>query len=129
MAPVSELNVTSLIDLGFSLLIIFMISTPLIQNERIIPVDLPESSEAQSRNNDQRFVDITIITGGYEVDGEGVDQAQLEGLLRGYTLSEKPPVISIRADRHIAYQEVVTLFDLLKKYNLTKINLPTQPAR
>jgi biopolymer transport protein ExbD len=129
MTPVSELNVTSLIDLGFSLLIIFMISTPLIQNERIIPVDLPESSEAQSRNDDQRFVDITIISGGYEVDGAGMDQAQLEGLLRGYALSEKPPVISIRADRNIVYQEIVTLFDLLKKYNLTKINLPTQPAR
>jgi len=129
MAPVSELNVTSLIDLGFSLLIIFMISTPLIQNERVIPVDLPESSEAASRNDDERFVDITIIVGGYEVDGVGMDIAQLEGMLRGYTLSAKPPVISIRADRNIVYQEIVTLFDLLKKHNLTKINLPTQPAR
>ena len=37
-APISELNVTNLIDLGFTLLIIFMISTPLIQSEQTIPV-------------------------------------------------------------------------------------------
>ena len=40
-APISELNVTNLIDLGFTLLIIFMIATPLIQQEQTIPVNLP----------------------------------------------------------------------------------------
>lgn len=129
MTPLSELNVTSLIDLGFSLLIIFMISTPLIENERAIPVDLPDSSESVSRNTDLRFVDITIIPGGYNVDGVALSSAQLEAQLKGYTLSGNPPVISVRADRAIAYQEVVTLLDLLKQNNLTKINLDTQSRR
>ena len=129
MAPVSELNVTSLIDLGFSLLIIFMISTPLIENERAVPVDLPDSSESASRNTDLRFVDITIIQGGYNVDGVALSRPQLEAQLKGYTLSGNPPVISVRADRHVAYQEVVTLLDMLKQNNLTKINLSTQSRR
>ncbi len=129
MTPVSELNVTSLIDLGFSLLIIFMISTPLIENERAIPVDLPDSSESVSRNTDLRFVDITIIPGGYNVDGATFSRDQLEVQLRGYTLSGNPPVISVRADRNVAYQEVVTLLDMLKQNNLTKINLDTQSRR
>lgn len=129
MTPVSELNVTSLIDLGFSLLIIFMISTPLIENERAIPVDLPDSSESVSRNTDLRFVDITIIPGGYNVDGTALSRDQLEVQLRGYTLSGNPPVISVRADRNIPYQEVVTLLDMLKQNNLTKINLDTQSRR
>ena len=129
MTPVSELNVTSLIDLGFSLLIIFMISTPLIENERAIPVDLPESSESVSRNTDLRFVDITVVPGGYDVDGARLDRGQLELQLRGYTLSGNPPVISVRADRNIAYQEIVILLDLLKENKLTKINLDTQSRR
>jgi biopolymer transport protein ExbD len=38
-------------------------------------------------------------------------------------------VISIRADRTVQYQEVVTLLDLCKKYNLSQISLETQTGR
>ena len=40
-APISDLNLTNLIDLGFTLLIIFMIATPLINQEQAIRVNLP----------------------------------------------------------------------------------------
>ncbi|RME69689.1 MAG: biopolymer transporter ExbD [Verrucomicrobia bacterium] len=126
LAPLSELNVTALIDLGFSLLIIFMISTPLIENERALPVDLPVSEESASKAPDQRFVEITIASGGYIVDGNPLNRPQLEALLRSYAASPNPPVISIRADRGIVYQEVVTLLDMLKANRLTKISLETQ---
>src|SRR5256885_5667767 len=39
--PIADLNVTNLIDLGFMLLVIFMVATPLIQKEQTIPVKLP----------------------------------------------------------------------------------------
>ena len=48
LEAVSELNVTALIDLGFALLIIFMISTPLIEVEHIMEVDLPVASTSTS---------------------------------------------------------------------------------
>jgi len=44
--PIADLNVTNLIDLGFMLLIIFMVATPLIQQEQTIPVNLPTVSKA-----------------------------------------------------------------------------------
>ena len=43
--PISELNVTNLIDVAFTLLIIFMIATPLIQEEQTIQVNLPTESK------------------------------------------------------------------------------------
>ena len=62
--PISELNVTNLIDVAFTLLIIFMIATPLIQQEQTIPINLPtESKSPQQRpDKDQRFVAISIRT-------------------------------------------------------------------
>ncbi|BET68914.1 protein TolR [Opitutales bacterium ASA1] len=129
LAPVSELNVTSLIDLGFSLLIIFMISTPLIKNESALAVDLPVSSDAAPPPSDQKFVDITIQQGGYVLDDNPMDRQSLEAILRTYAASPNPPVISIRADRTVQYQEVVTLLDLCKKYNLSQISLETQTGR
>ena len=44
LQPIAELNVTNMIDLGFTLLIIFMITTPLIQQEQTIAVNLPSES-------------------------------------------------------------------------------------
>lgn len=126
LAPLSELNVTSLIDLGFSLLIIFMISTPLIQNERAMPMELPISDEAPPRDPELRFVDVVIVPNGYELDGALVNREQLEANLRTYAVSAEPPVISIRADRSVQYQEVITVLDLLKRNNLSKISLDTQ---
>ena len=43
--PVAELNITNMVDLGFTLLVIFMIATPLIQQEQSIPVNLPTESK------------------------------------------------------------------------------------
>ena len=130
MHAIAELNVIPLIDLAFALLIIFMISTPLInKDEQTIPVQLPISSDASQQNTADRFVSITIVNGGYQVDGQRLDLGQLDQRLHGYTVSPNPPIFSIRADRNIAYQEVVTVFDLLARHKLTKISLDTEVGR
>lgn len=129
LTALSELNVTALIDLGFALLIIFMISTPLIEQERTLPVELPISTDADSKNLDVLFREIVVLPGGYQLDGVQMNQVQLEQQLRLLALSTRPPVISIKADRNIAYQEVVSLLDLLKKNELSKISLDTQQKR
>lgn len=129
LTALSELNVTSLIDLGFALLIIFMISTPLIKQEETLPVELPVTTNADAKNQDILFREITVLPGGFLFDGTRVNQTQLETQLQLLALSTQPPVISIKADRNIAYQEVVTLLDILKRNNLSKISLDTQPGR
>jgi biopolymer transport protein ExbD len=127
---IAELNVIPLIDLAFALLIIFMISTPLIKNnERTIPVDLPVSVQSPARQPNLRFISVVIVPGGYNVDGVAMGAAQFETLLRGYAGAANQPVFSIRADRNIPYQEVVTLLDLLSRNNLNKISLDTQSGR
>ena len=59
--PIAEMNVTNLIDLGFTLLIIFMITTPLIKQEQTIPVNLPIGVEepADQAGHDDHFVAIS----------------------------------------------------------------------
>ena len=64
--PIADLNLTNLIDLGFTLLIIFMIATPLINQEQTIPVTLPtESKSAQQKPDPKtRFVAISVDARG-----------------------------------------------------------------
>jgi biopolymer transport protein TolR len=128
-APISELNVTNLIDLGFTLLIIFMIATPLINQEQAIQINLPnESKRSQAEpDKDLRFQSISINSAGQYFWGDRpVAFGELPALLEREAQNAKPPVIRIRADWNLQYQKVVTLMDEIKKHNLSKITFDTQ---
>jgi biopolymer transport protein TolR len=127
--PISELNVTNLIDLGFTLLIIFMIATPLIQQEQTIPVNLPiESTKAQSKPPpDTEFQSVSIDrSGNYYLGSRRISLTELSSVLAAFEAKPKQPVIRIRADLTLQWQQVVRLMDEIKKHNLTKITFDTQ---
>lgn len=127
--PIADLNVTNLIDLGFTLLIIFMIATPLINQEQTIPVNLPQESKSKQikPDKDTKFVSITIDSKGNAfVDNAPVNARDLSVRLRTLGTESKPPVIRIRADGTVPYQKVIGLIDELKKNNLTRITFDTQ---
>ncbi len=127
--PIADLNVTNLIDLGFTLLIIFMIATPLIQKEQTIPVNLPTEAPLPQRqpSSETRFQAISIDRNGhYYFGNRPVSFEELGTLVAGLGQEAKPPVIRIRADGSLQYQQVVRLWSLLLKNNLTRITFDTQ---
>jgi biopolymer transport protein TolR len=129
--PIAEMNVTNLIDLGFTLLIIFMIATPLINQEQTIPIHLPTESKSSqpTPDHDQRFVPISINAAGqYYIDNgpQPVALTDLRSRLQAMGTETKPPVIRIRGDAKVPYEKVVQLMDELKKANLLKFTFDTQ---
>jgi biopolymer transport protein TolR len=129
--PVAELNVTNMVDLGFTLLIIFMISTPLIQNEQTIAVNLPEQSKSaqQTPPIDTEFLAIVVDKSGRIFLGNSstpITFAELPRQLAPHAAKAKKPVVRIRADMSIQYQQVVRVMDELMKLNLTQISFDTQ---
>ena len=122
----TELNVTPLMDLAFSLLIIFMISTPLL--EQTIPVNLPkQNSNSANARPDIDFQLITIKESGQIYWGkEEVDLPELNTRLGYLAKLQEPPAISLRADRNLRYQQVVDVIDAIKRHNLTKLHLDTE---
>ncbi|HQF39054.1 MAG TPA: biopolymer transporter ExbD [Opitutaceae bacterium] len=130
LAPVAELNVTNLIDLGFTLLIIFMIATPLIQQSQSIPLDLPvQSSQAQPKTKEQAQLIAVDRNGNYYWGSNRTSLAQIRVNLQALAELPKPPVIRIEADFSLQYQQVVTVLDEVKKVGLSKISLETQMSK
>ena len=130
MGAVAELNVTNMVDLGFSLLIVFMITAPLLQQEQTIPLELPiESARQQQRERDE-FQSVSIDrNGNYYWDDRRVSFQQVQLNLAAIAGQAKPPVLRIRADFSLQYQRVVALLDEVKKNNLNRISLDTQASR
>lgn len=130
--PIADLNVTNLIDLGFMLLIIFMVATPLIQQEQKIPVNLPVQSAQPQQKPDpkERFETITVQADGrLLLGGRPYTMRQLIPELTKFAAETKPPVVQIRVDADAKMQQVVTLMDELQKQSLTKVSFPTQLAK
>jgi len=135
MQALSELNVTNLLDLAFVLLVIFMIATPLINQEQTLPVNLPiESMSEQSASDpDTKFVNVTVRADGtYLIDVDGnrpLAARDLAGRLQAIAASAgaaNQPVVRIRADATVPYQNIITLMDELKKARLGRVSFDTQ---
>ncbi len=127
--PISDLNVTNLIDVAFTLLIIFMIATPLIQQEQTIPVNLPVESKSQQAkpDPDAKFETITIKADGTcMLGGRSVPLPRLRTMLATYAAEAKPPIFRIRMDAKATAQQFITVMDALKQNNLSKVTFDTQ---
>lgn len=129
--PIAELNITNLVDLGFTLLIIFMIATPLINKEQTIPLNLPVESKSSPIPPDPatKFIAISIDSGGrFFIDERQspTSIAELRSFLQSHAGAAKKPVIRIRGDAKVPYEKVIQLMDELKKSDLTNISFDTQ---
>jgi len=129
LAVISDLNVTPLIDLAFCLLIIFMITTPVI--EQYNRIDLPEQVSDSSEpppEIDDKFITIDA-EGSYQWGKDDISMQQLESRLDEIANAQgEQPVIHIRADRKLNYEKVIDVVNMLKERNLTKLSLDTKAS-
>ena len=127
LSALAEPNVTPLIDLAFSLLIIFMITTPLL--EQTIPLELPteEEREDDGVQRDLRYQAVGVEGPGmYLWGGDRVDETEMRRRLDELKASGDEVILNVRASGTANYQEVVDLLNLVKASGLTKISLDTQ---
>jgi len=125
--PLSEINVTPLVDVMLVLLIIFMISAPLLTTG--VPVELPKT-EASAVDTNQEPVTVSINKDGSIFVGDGevswdrlVERVAQEG---GDKARDKP--VFVRADGRAPYQAVARVMARLSSQGFTKLNLITDTA-
>ena len=123
-APMSEINVTPLVDVMLVLLIIFMITAPLLVAG--VPVDLPESRAGAL---DQQATPVQIAldrNGGIFIDDVAVTNAQLSDRLAAIAAEPAPPEgrrIYLRADRSLDYGRVMRVMGELNRAGLNRVAL------
>jgi biopolymer transport protein ExbD len=127
LVTLSDINITPLLDLAFVLLIIFVITTPLL--EKSIDLKLPHGgrTEQQLDKSDIRTVEISN-TGYYALDKHRVSLPQLiYQLAVGYRANPNL-VVYIRADAGCRYDLVAQVLDGCQKYGITRYSLRTDPT-
>ena len=125
--PLSEINVTPLVDVMLVLLIIFMISAPLLNVA--VPVELPKTDASAVDASDDPVI-ISIKRDGAIYVGEG--EVSFDRLVLTVAEAAGPDgrekAVSVRGDGRAPYQAVARVMARLSSAGFTKLNLITDTA-
>jgi len=124
-STLSEINVTPLLDLAFVLLIIFMITTPLLENS--MNLTIPSSSAANAPISRAQVQTISIDRDEtIRMNNEIVDADSLAARLLDLKSANPDVAIVIRPDRELPVQKLVTLMDSLQRAQIAKVGIATK---
>jgi biopolymer transport protein TolR len=124
MDVVHDINVTSLVDVMMTLLIIFIIVAPMI--EQGIDVNLPS---AEPKRIDVSEV-LTIAVAENErvyLENQRVTMDELRERLRNIRAAREDVAVLIKADKDIKYGRVVEVLDAVRGVGISKLAMATRP--
>lgn len=126
LVTLSDINITPLLDLAFVLLIIFVITTPLLENS--IDLRLPEGGRAVQRVSRENIRNVDVTRDGvYRIGTTAYSLDQLEQLLVREYRANPELVVRIRAHQEARARHLYPLIDRLTRHNITRLSLATQP--
>ncbi len=124
LSSVSEINITPLLDLAFVLLIIFMITTPLLENS--MNLILPSSGERNPAIDPNAVQTIAIDRNErMTLNNHDVDVSSLREQLAQLKQANPDLAVVIRPDRDLPVQKLVSLMDALQRAQIMKVGIAT----
>src|SRR3954454_11401765 len=124
LVTLNEINITPLLDLAFVLLIIFVITTPLLDNGLPLKLSKGGNPDQKIEKNDIRTVDITA-DGIYNIDKHPLSLNQLEATLKRDHQANPNLVVYIRADEMARVDHLYAVIDRCQRNGITKYSLRT----
>ena len=125
LSTLSEINVTPLLDLAFVLLIIFMITTPLLENS--VNLIIPSSGAANAPVNTAQVQTISIDRREtIKINDRQVAPEDLVTRLEELKRANPEVAIVIRPDRDLPVQKLIALMDALQRAQISKVGIATK---
>ena len=124
-ATLSEINITPLVDVMLVLLIMFMVTTPLMQQG--IEVDLPKTSSSGVELNDEPFVIVIAADQKMTVAKQRIAMDTLRAKVKAIFEHRKNKQVYIQADRKVDYGFVAEAMAEVRAAGVFNIGLITMP--
>jgi biopolymer transport protein ExbD len=125
LSTLSEINITPLLDLAFVLLIIFMITTPLLENS--VNLIIPSSGAANAPVDTAQVQTISIDRREtIKINDKQVAAGDLVARLEELKRANPEVAIVIRPDRDLPVQKLIALMDALQRAEISKVGIATK---
>ena len=124
--PMSEINVTPLVDVMLVLLVIFILTAPLLASS--IKLDLPKSAAAQPGEAPRALTLVVDRTGQIFLADQPIAPEQLAQALRQAEQAKPDTELRLRADAQVPYGRIVEVMGLAHQAGLNRIGFVTDPT-
>ena len=129
--PMSDINVTPLVDVMLVLLVIFIITAPLLA--RALKLDLPRADAPPAAVLPQTIQLTVDAAGGLRWNSETVTGEELAARLADAARQSPQPELHLGADRAVRYEHVAAVLAAAQKAGLKQVGfvteLPPAPAK
>ena len=123
------INLTSMIDVLFLLIIFFMVGTRFDDAERQIDLDLPKvAGAAPMLAGPQSRVVSLSRDGSVMLDGRQMSTAELTATLRAAVAEYRDTAVDVRSDGAIPWQQVADVFAAIQSAGVNKLGVHTAGA-
>lgn len=123
---VSEINVTSLVDVMMTLLIIFIIVAPML--EQGIDITLPTAEPKRIDVADVLTISVSENERVY-LEGQRVTLEELEERLANVYAAREDVAVLVKADTDLKYGRVVEVLDTVRGVGISRLAMATKPAQ
>ncbi len=117
--PMSDINMTPLIDVMLVLVVIFLITAPLLASS--IRLDLPRSDAAAASDAPKSVLVVVDKSGQVYLDDKPLGTDELTRRLTGVATRNPDTEVQLRADEAVAYGRVVEVIGAAQKAGLGRI--------
>jgi biopolymer transport protein ExbD len=125
--PMSEINVTPLVDVMLVLLVIFIITAPLLSYA--IKLDLP-NDPAPAAESPPAVIKLSIdASGAIFWESDSVADGELAARMTAAAKSTTLPEVHVRADKATRYERIAFVLSTAQQAGLIKVGFVTEPAR
>jgi biopolymer transport protein TolR len=117
----AEINVTSLVDVAFTLLVIFIITAPILQGG--VELELPRAEAGPITHAEGVIVSLGENGTIYLDDAPMASREEFAEFFPRFMQDRRGAPVFVRGDRRVAYGEVMELFGLLRQLDVAQVNL------
>ncbi|MCR5612606.1 biopolymer transporter ExbD [Treponema sp.] len=116
-----SVNITSLIDVIFILLIFFMVSTQFKKNS--LSLELPQSENTEVQETKQNEKTVSVTKDKIELDGKIISIDELEAALKEVCKNNPELSVFLECDKNVDFQRVVAVLTKIQQAGITKIGI------
>jgi biopolymer transport protein ExbD len=128
LVTLADINITPLLDLAFVLLIIFIITTPLL--EQGLNLKLPQGGRTDQQKLDPRDIRTIDVSsqGLFKFRNQFFTPEQIAATLRQEQARNPNLIVYIRADQNGPYKFVAAMLNRLEQVGVVNVSLRTEPV-
>ena len=128
LVTLSEINITPLLDLAFVLLIIFVITTPLL--EQGMKLNLPRGGSPDTRREQRDIQTVEIDSqGNFMLNRKRMSPQQIESELTKVYRANPNLIVFIRADKDGRIEPFAEIINRCIRNGITRVSFRTEPER